>query len=349
MATAQIDTDAKKPSKVGKWVKEGAKQAGPWIILDLLHDNGIISDKVYEGVSNLATIATPAYSYGMEGFNNIVNAAEAAYNGDYGLAKDSAVQALPNLGVAGLAMLNLPIGVTLGGLKFAYDQVQSGKVDDARNLQYISEYNTAVDHLINEAKLLQSQGLTNEQIRQYLVTSVQSQYLNNPLSKDLITVLTGSPEELKNFTLTLPEPNSAYQNIQRSAKTESDTQAPSSELNIVPTASAAELPTNAFLQTNSVAQDTSTPKIQQPVQAATPSGNVYLKNNGNIWTTGDANKASSGVTWSMADPNSDIYKQLKQSADFTNSLNSYKDRTDLSDIQKEQMAIADLMALNNMR
>lgn len=76
-------------------------------------------------------------------------------------------------------------------------------------------------------------------------------------------------------------------------------------------------------------------KQEMPQKQVTPQGNVYTPNR---------KKSKSGVLYSDAVVGSDEYNAIKSSKDFARSYRDYADRKDLSDQQKEQRAVADIMA-----
>lgn len=328
-------------TKVGKFVGQQAAYTAFYNLLDKL-----LPENYAKGVQNLMALAQPAWGFEMEGAGNVGNIIYAYLNDNPDAMKANSKQLAANAGLAYLSAKAPLAGTTLAFMKNAYDAVQSGKVDHAANRQYLSEFKTGLSHLLQDADLLQKQGYSDEDINRYLTISIQSQYASNPtLGNDLMRALNGE----ENFTvnsLTLPVPNSAYQELKRQqAQQQEQPTVPATNENtntggIIPTAAAAGIPEDA-LNTQQQPVVPATPNTVQQPQALS-----QLVNGGNIWTTGDASKAKSGVTWSMAVPNSEQYQRLKASADFANSLNSYKNRTDLSDAQKEQMAIADLIALN---
>ena len=329
MATVSASNSSSSSAKPSKTVK-AAKFVGKDVILPSLISEGldyfIPKDSPYrkyvDGVNELYGLYSPVWGLGAE-------SVYAAKDGNY-------KQAATNAGLAALSATNPVAGGAIYLLKKAYDRVQSGEVDHAANRQYLSEYNTALMHLLQDAEALQRRGYSDEDINKYLTIRIQQRYRNSPISNDLMRALNGE-ENFTSDSLTYPVPNSAHRELrkqqaqQQEQPTTPTTNEDTNTGGIIPTAGAAEIPPNA------------TPAVPTPVQQ--PQALSQLVNGGNIWTTGDASKAKSGVTWSMAVPNSEQYQRLKASADFANSLNSYKNRTDLSDAQKEQMAVADLIAL----
>ena len=318
-----FSTKHPKLTKTGKFI--GKDIILPSLIsegLDYFIPEGSPYRKYVDGVNELYGLYTPVWGLG-------VDSLYAAKEGNY-------KQAATNAGLAGLSATNPIAGGAIYLLKKAYDRVQSGEVDHAANRQYLSEYNTALTHLLQDAEALQRRGYSDEDINKYLTIRIQQRYRNSPISNDLMRALNGE-ENFTSDSLTYPVPNSAYRELrkqqaqQQQQPTTPTTNEDTNTGGIISTANAAEIPPNA------------TPAVPTPVQQ--PQALSQLVNGGNIWTSGDASKAKSGVTWSMAVPNSEQYQRLKASADFANSLNSYKNRTDLSNVQKEQMAIADLIAL----
>lgn len=60
--------------------------------------------------------------------------------------------------------------------------------------------------------------------------------------------------------------------------------------------------------------------------------------------TTNTNKPKTRVLYSDAKADTDEYKQIKSSNDFTRSYKDYANRKDLTEAQKEQRAVADVMA-----
>ena len=326
LATNSSDSFSAKHPKLTKAGKETGKQLAP-IAASFLLDYLVPEDSPYrkyvDGANELLSYAAPAWGFGMSGVNN-------AIEGNY---KQAAVDA----GLAGLSVKAPQVGVPLLFMKNAYDKVQSGEVEDARNREQLQKYTDNIHKLEDEVNFYQRQGIKGEQLVDALIPSIQQMSLSDAkMGEYLLNAVKSNFDVYDDNGNLVGVPlaiDSQYQKNLRKAAQQQQT-ATNEDTNtggIIPTADAAEIPPNA------------TPAVPNVVQQ--PQALSQLVNGGKIWTTGDASKAKSGVTWSMADPNSEQYQRLKASADFANSLNSYKNRADLSDAQKEQVAIADLIAL----
>lgn len=108
---------------------------------------------------------------------------------------------------------------------------------------------------------------------------------------------------------------------------------PSEEQEIVPP----QGPYRTKTYENGLNEDTasSSAKTSQPTPVVNKSNKQNVKN-------GKSQKTR--VLYSDAKADTDEYKQIKSSNDFTRSYKDYANRKDLTDAQKEQRAVADVMA-----
>lgn len=103
-----------------------------------------------------------------------------------------------------------------------------------------------------------------------------------------------------------------------------------------------EIPQNTRRQVNEQKQEQK--QEQKPAEKAkvSRSGEIY-------YTGGNREKSKSKVLYSDANAGTDEYNSIKNSADYKRSRRDYDNRDDLTESQKEQRAVADVMAYNKRK